>query len=92
MKKAVLVFISSLAYFISTAQSEMIKEVFRLLPADQVYDLSIATRDSMLEGKTYYPSDNDSEQIVAYNYGISLSVKDYLYISLSFETGHELPG
>ena len=92
MIKAVLVFISSLAYFISSAQSELIKEVFRLLPADKVYDFTIGTRDSMLEGKTYYPSDNDSDQIVAYNYGTSESVKDYLYISLSFETGQRATG
>ena len=71
MKKTFLVFISSIAYFISIAQTEMIKEVFRLLPADKIYDLSLATRDSMLEGKTYYPDDNDSDQIAAYNYGIS---------------------
>lgn len=87
MKKMILVFISALVCFISNAQSEMIKDVFRHLPADKVYKLTIATRDSMLEGKTYYPADNDSNETVAYNYGASEFVKDYLYVSMSFETG-----
>jgi hypothetical protein len=64
----------------------MIKEVFKLLPASKVYDLTVATRDSMLQGKTYYPGDNDSNEIAAYNYGMSVYVKDYMYVSLSFET------
>lgn len=82
----ILVFVSSFGCFIATAQSEMIKQVFRLLPASKVYNLTVATRDSMLNGKTYYPADNDSSEIVAYDYGSSEYVKDYLYISLSFET------
>lgn len=86
MKKAAFVFISILVYFSSNAQSKMIKEVFRLLPGNKVYHLTIATKDSMLEGKTYYPADNDSDEIVAYNYGISENAKDYLYVSMSFET------
>ena len=92
MKKMILVFISTFLYFISNAQSEMIKEVFRRLPADKAYKLTLTTRDSMLEGKTYYPADNDSNETVAYNYGASESVKDYLYISMSFETGQRGSG
>jgi len=87
MRKMILVFISTFVYFISNAQSEMIKDVFRRLPADKAYKLTLATRDSMLEGKTYYPADNDSNETVAYNYGASGFVKDYLYVSMSFETG-----
>ena len=86
MKKPALVFIAALTFFISDAQSELIKKIFKLLPADKVYDLTGATRDSMLQGKTYYPGDNDSNEIAAYNYGMSTYVKDYLYVSLSFET------
>lgn len=92
MKNAVLIFISILVCVIVNAQSEIIKEVFRLLPAEKVYDLSVATRDSILEGKTYYPSDNDSNEIAAYNYGTSEYVKDYMYVSLSFETGQRATG
>lgn len=87
-----LISLSPFAYFISNAQSEMIKKVFKLLPAGKVYNLTVATRDSMLNGKTYYPTDNDSNEIVAYNYGSSESVKDYLYISLSFERGQTASG
>ena len=92
MKKAVLVSISIFGCFISIAQSKIIKEVFRLLPTDQVYDLSLATRDSMLAGKTYYPADNDSDQIVAYNLGISTDINDYMYVSMSFETAQRATG
>lgn len=70
----------------------MIKEVFRLLPANEVYDLKIAARDSMLNGKTYYPADNDSEEIQAFNYGVFSSVKDYMFVSMSYETGQRVSG
>jgi len=53
----------------------MIKEVFRLLPANKVYGLTVATRNSMLQGKIYHPAKNDSNEIQAYNYGISSFVK-----------------
>ena len=92
MKKQVLVYISAISFCVANAQSELIKNVFRLLPADKVYDLTPATRDSMLNGKTFYPADNDDDQIVAYNYGISTNVKDYLYVSMSFENGQRATG
>ena len=88
----ILVFISTFIYFISNAQSEMIKDVFRRLPTYKAYKLTLTTRDSMLEGKTYYPADNDSNETVAYNYGQSVFVKDYLYVSMSFETGQRATG
>jgi hypothetical protein len=86
MKNSFLIFIATLGFFIAEAQSDMIKKVFRLLPAGKVFDLTVATRDSMLLGKTYYPAENDSTEIVAYNYGMSEKVKDYMYVSMSFET------
>jgi len=92
MKKMILIFISTFVFFISNAQSEMIKDVFRRLPADKAYKLTLVTRDSMLEGKTYYPADNDSNETVAYNYGSSVFVNDYLYVSMSFETGQRATG
>lgn len=92
MKRAVLALIFSVNYFSLNSQSKLIKEVFRNLPADKVYDLTIGTRDSMLQGKTYYPDSNDSIEVQAYNYGISETVKDYMYVSLSFETGQRGTG
>ncbi|MFI5132604.1 MAG: hypothetical protein ACHQFX_21550 [Chitinophagales bacterium] len=92
MKRLALIFIPALAFFNANAQSEMIRNVFRRLPAYAVYDLTIATRDSMLQGKTYYPADNDSADILAYNYGTSDDVKDYLYVSMSFESGQRGSG
>jgi len=63
-----------------------------LLPADKVYGLSIGTRDSMLIGKTFYPADNDSTSTVAYNYGSSTEVEDYMYVSMSYETSQRGTG
>ena len=65
----------------------MALEIFRQLPADKIYDLTIGTRDSMLQGKTYYPAENDKDQVVAYNYGISIHDKNYIYVSMFYETG-----
>ena len=46
----------------------------------------------MLMGKTYYPADNDSNSIQAYNYGISTYVNDYMYVSMHFETAQRGSG
>ncbi len=86
MKKAAFIFLSQFFCFTCFAQTEVIKQVFRLLPQEKVFDLSVATRDSMLQGKTYYPADNTSDEIVAYNYGVSTEIESYIYVSLSFET------
>jgi hypothetical protein len=85
MRKLVLTFISIFAFLLSNAQSRMIKEVFRLLPASEVFDLTGAMKDSMLQGKTYYPSTNSDIEVQAYNYGSS-AIDDYMYVSMSFET------
>ena len=86
MKKIFFFFVLSATFLNAGAQSEMIIEVFRLLPADKIYGLSLATRDSMLSGKTYYPPDNDSASVVAFNHGISINENDYMYVDLSYET------
>lgn len=70
----------------------MIKAVFRLLPAAFIYELTDATRDSMLEGKTYYPSENDSNSVLALNYGGSTFVNDYMYVSMAYETSQRGTG
>ncbi len=92
MKQVALIFISSFFCWFTNAQSKLIEKVFRLLPADKIYHLSIVTRDSMLNGKTYYPASNSSTEIWAYNYGMSTTVNDYLYVSFSFETGQRGSG
>jgi hypothetical protein len=46
----------------------------------------------MLKGKTYYPSENDSGSILAFNYGKSTFIKDYMYISMSYETSQRASG
>ena len=92
MKQVTLFFISSFICWVTNAQSKPIEKVFRLLPADKIYHLSVATRDSMLDGKTYYPASNSSSEIAAYNYGESTTVNDYLYVSVSFETGQRGSG
>lgn len=70
----------------------MIKTVFRLLPAAFIYELTHVTRDSMLEGKTYYPSENDSNSVLAFNYGGSTFVNDYMYVSMAYETSQRGKG
>lgn len=86
MKKTASIFMAIALFICGNAQTKMIKEVFRLLPADKIYGLTVGTRDSMLRGKTYYPADNDSTSTEAYNYGISTNVKNYMYVSMSYET------
>lgn len=77
---------------VAAAQSKMIKNIFKLLPPHLVYGITAATKDSMLKGKTYYPAENDNESIIAYNYGVSTFVKDYMFISMSYETSQRASG
>ena len=92
MKTIAFTFISTIVFLSASAQSKLLEEVFRLLPADKLFNLTIETRDSMLMGKTYYPADNDSNSIQAYNYGISTYVNDYMYVSMHFETAQRGSG
>jgi len=92
MKKSAFIFLIQFSCLIGFAQSVMIKQVFRLLPKEKLFGLSVAARDSMLLGKTYYPADNTSEEIAAYNYGVSTEIENYMYVSLSFETSQRGTG
>jgi hypothetical protein len=85
-KKTIALLVLVIVVLNTNGQSKKILEVFKLLPADQLFGLTKGTRDSMLKGKTYYPAENDSNSIEAYNYGISNLVKDYMYVSMSYET------
>lgn len=87
-----LVLIFAFGSIATRAQSKVIKTVFRLLPPALIYELTDITRDSILEGKTYYPSENDSNAVLAFNYGESIFVKDYLYISMAYETSQRGTG
>jgi hypothetical protein len=86
IKKTTTILVLAILFLNTNAQSKRILEVFKLLPADQLFGLTTGTRDSMLLGKTYYPAENDSNSIEAYNYGISDFVKDYMYVSMAYET------
>jgi hypothetical protein len=92
VKKISGVFLSVTAFFSVYGQSKFMEDVFRQLPAEKLYNLTPETRDSLLKGKTYYPADNDSSSIVAYNYGISADVADYMYVSMSYETRQRASG
>lgn len=92
IRSFVLIFIAVFTYTGLHAQTKLVENILRLLPADKMYGLTAATRDSILEGKTYYPASNDSDEIAAYNFGFSTSVEDYLYISMSYETGQRASG
>jgi hypothetical protein len=86
MKNLALIIVSVLVLVTAKGQSPIVKEVFRLIPAGKMYGLSLATRDSLLNGKTYYPASNDSIEVKAYNYGVSVLVEDYMFVSMSYET------
>ncbi len=92
MKNSVITIFLLMVCFPCCSQSETIKRIFKLIPAEKIYDLTVATRDSMLEGKTYYPAENDSTEVAAFNYGESTYISDYMYISLSFETAQRATG
>lgn len=77
---------------VTKAQSNFIKTIFRLLPSSYIFELTEGTRDSILEGKTYYPIENDSSSVLAFNYGASNFVDDYMYISMAFETSQRGSG
>jgi hypothetical protein len=87
-----LILLLGLAHPDLAAQSKMATKSFLLLPPDKVYGLSVVTRDSLLKGKTYYPQDNDSNSVQAYNYGFSILVNDYQYVSMSYETEQRATG
>jgi hypothetical protein len=87
-----LVLIFAFGSIATRAQSKMIKTIFKLLPPAFIYELTDITRDSMLEGKTYYPSENDSNAVLAFNYGGSTFVNDYLYVSMAYETSQRGTG
>lgn len=86
MRKIFTLFMLLFFLKLANGQSQTAVEVFRLLPDDKVMGLSVAVRDTLLQG-TYYPPDNDTDHIEAYNYGYSSEADDYLYVSFSFETG-----
>ena len=68
-----------------TAQD--IKYFFKLLPAAYTEELSAKTRDSILDGKSYYPASNDSDEIVVYQLAVIDLEKNWLRIEMSFESG-----
>jgi hypothetical protein len=70
----------------------MMEDIFRLLPDSTAYHLSLETRDSIIQGKTYYPATNTEDEILAYNYAYSAKVADYMLISMSFETEQQATG
>lgn len=92
MKRSWLFILLTCSSYCIYAQSPIIKEVFRLLPKEKVWGLTRATRDSLLAGKAYYPPDNDSLSVLVYNYGVSTSVADYMYLSQSYETSQRATG
>lgn len=92
IERLTIVFFFVFGSLIAEAQSKTIKTVFKLLPPSLVYGLNDATKDSILKGKTYYPPENDSASVLAFNYGESSHVKDYMYISMSYETSQRATG
>jgi hypothetical protein len=70
-----------------TLSAQDIRYFFKILPRSYTPEFSSKTKDSILQGKGYYPADNDSESIVVYKLERFDSVKNFLRIEMSFETG-----
>ena len=86
MNKKLLLF-SILLLSMKLLSAQDIKYFFKKLPASYTKELSAKTKDSLLEGKNFYPADNDSEQIAVYKLEMLDLKRNWLRIEMSFESG-----
>ena len=76
-----------LVYFAECLPAQNINYFFKRLPASYTKEFSAKTKDSLLEGKNYYPASNDSEEVVVYKLEQQDLKKNWLRIEMSFESG-----
>ena len=73
--------------FVRCLAAQEIKHLFKLLPPSYTKELSAKTKDSLLEGKNYYPASNDSEEVIVYKLAQLDANKNWLRIEMSYESG-----
>jgi hypothetical protein len=83
--KTILIFLSLISCIILSAQD--IKQFFRILPPSYTYELDQQAKDSLLKGKFFYPSSNDSNESVVYSLSALDLKKNYLRLGMMFESG-----
>ena len=85
LKRTFILFFLFFSFQILSAQD--IRYFFKILPQSYTPELNAKTKDSLLEGKNYYPADNDKDQIIVYEMTQLDTLKNFLSISMSFKTG-----
>jgi len=76
-----------LVYRAESLSAQDIKYFFKTLPASYTNELSAKTRDSILQGKSYYPASNDSEEVRVYKLQEVDLKKSWLRIEMNYESG-----
>ena len=76
-----------LLYCSNCLLAQDIKYFFKKLPPSYTEEFTLKTRDSLLEGKSYYPSSNDSEEVIVYKLEVLDLKKNWLRIEMSYESG-----
>jgi len=74
------------------SQSKPIDKVLLLLPDGLISNLTIMDRQTILEKKKFYPSDNTEESITVFELRDNDKYNDRLSLRSSFETGQTLNG
>ncbi len=76
-----------LFYFAEYLSAQNIKYFFKKLPASYTKEFSAKTKDSLLEGKNYYPASNDGEEVIVYKLEALDIKKNWLRIEMNYESG-----
>ena len=74
------------------SQSKPIDKVFLLLPDGLINNLTLKDRQTLLEKKKFYPSDNTEESVEIYELSYTDKYDDRLSLRSYFETGQTLYG
>jgi len=69
-------------------KGQTVSDVFRLIPAEYVHDLSLSNRNKILKNEKFYPADNDKENIDFYALDTLNTLKNFLRVEMS----DEIPG
>ncbi len=76
-----------LLLFFSLLSAQDVKYFFKILPAFYIEDLNSPAKDSLLQGKNYYPANNDSEEVIVYKLEELDLKNNFLRVEMSYETG-----
>src|SRR5258705_10599969 len=82
-----MLFLFPLFFFSLFLSAQNISYFFKILPASYTEELNVNAKDSLLQGKNFYPADNDSLEVVVYKLEELDTKRNFLRIAMSFETG-----